>query len=121
MAKAFDELIWDYAVFITLILFTTVVPLWGNLRGRKKESKDAYIFATGKISIFAMMLSIARGTLGVRSVLGFPSELYYRGAEMWETLYGYLSAYPVVCFVFIPVYFSLGITSAYQYLDKRYR
>jgi solute carrier family 5 (sodium-coupled monocarboxylate transporter), member 8/12 len=31
-----------------------------------------------------------------------------------------MSAYPIVCFVFIPVYFSLGITSVYQYLDLRY-
>lgn len=122
MAKQFEELIWDYVVFTLLIIVTTIAPLWGNLKGggkKKVASKADYVFATGKVSMFAMMLSIARGTLGVRSFLGFPSELYYRGAEMWETLYGYVCAYPVVCFIFIPVYFSLGITSAYQYLDMR--
>lgn len=30
-------------------------------------------------------------------------------------------AYPIVCFVFVPVYFSLGITSVYQYLDLRFK
>lgn len=39
---------------------------------------------------------------------------------MWETLYGMLLAYPIVCFVFVPVYYSLGITSIYQYLDMRW-
>lgn len=67
------------------------------------------------------MLSIARGTLGVRSFLGYPSELYYRGNAMWETLYGMLLAYPIVCFVFVPVYYDLGITSVYQYLDMRFK
>lgn len=40
---------------------------------------------------------------------------------MWETLYGMVLAYPIVCFVFVPVYFSLGITSVYQYLDMRFK
>lgn len=40
---------------------------------------------------------------------------------MWETLYGMLLAYPIVCFVFVPVYYSLGITSVYQYLDLRFK
>ncbi|XP_030747674.1 sodium-dependent multivitamin transporter-like [Sitophilus oryzae] len=52
---------------------------------------------------------------------GYPSELFYRGSAMWETLYGMVLAYPIVCYVFVPVYFSLGITSVYQYLDMRFK
>lgn len=52
---------------------------------------------------------------------GYPSELFYRGSTMWETLYGMVLAYPIVCFIFVPVYFSLGITSVYQYLDLRFK
>jgi hypothetical protein len=48
------------------------------------------------------------------AVTGYPSELYYRGSAMWETLYGMICAYPIVIFVFVPVYYSLGITSVYQ-------
>lgn len=40
---------------------------------------------------------------------------------MWETIYGMVLAYPIVCYVFVPVYFSLGITSVYQYLDLRFK
>lgn len=50
---------------------------------------------------------------------GYPSELFYRGVGMWETIYGLASAYPIVCFVFVPIYLNLGITSVYQYLDMR--
>lgn len=79
------------------------------------------MFATGTVSMGAMMLSIARGTLGVRSFLGYPSELVYRGAAMWETLYGMVCAFPIVIFIFVPVYYNLGITSVYQYLDMRFK
>lgn len=40
---------------------------------------------------------------------------------MWETLYGMVTAYPIVCFIFIPVYFNLGITSVYQYIELRFK
>ncbi|XP_020284562.1 sodium-coupled monocarboxylate transporter 1 [Pseudomyrmex gracilis] len=111
----------DYLVFIGFIVVSFVLPLWESFKKKKKETKATYVFATGSVSMGAMMLSIARGTLGVRSFLGYPSELYYRGSAMWETLYGMLLAYPIVCFIFVPVYYSLGITSVYQYLDMRFK
>jgi sodium-coupled monocarboxylate transporter 8/12 len=123
MKKNFMDLIWDYVVFAILVIVTTVVPLLGRYIGTKKRDTSAkadYVFAAGSsISIVSMMLSVARGTLGVRSFLGYPSEIFYRGSGMWETLYGMVNSYPIVCYVFIPVYFSLGITSVYQYIDQR--
>lgn len=120
MAREFSSLVWDYIVFILFLVISSVVPLWSQLFGKKKErSKADYVFAAGKVTIFAMMMSIARGTLGVRSFLGYPSEQFYRGTSMWETIYGMMNAYPIVLYIFIPVYFSLGITSVYQYLDLR--
>lgn len=117
-----SSMVADYLVFVGCIVASFVIPLWGKFRGRRKETTKAdYVFATGSVSMGAMMLSIARGTLGVRSFLGYPSELYYRGSAMWETIYGMLLAYPIVCFVFVPVYYSLGITSVYQYLDMRFK
>ncbi|KAK7788967.1 hypothetical protein R5R35_011528 [Gryllus longicercus] len=119
---ATPSMVWDYVAFVVFLVLSTALPLWNKCGDGKDKTKAAYVFATGsRVSTFAMMLSIARGTLGVRSVLGYPSELYYRGTAMWETLYGMVCAYPIVCFVFLPVYYSLGITSVYQYLDLRFK
>ncbi|XP_058981283.1 sodium-coupled monocarboxylate transporter 1 [Musca domestica] len=122
MAKELHTLGWDYVMFALFIAFTVFTPLWKRLFGKQKaRSKADYVFATGGVSIVAVMISIARGTLGVRTVLGYPSELFYRGSAMWEIIYGMASAYPLVCFIFVPVYFNLGITSVYQYLDLRFK
>lgn len=115
------NMLWDYMVFIVFVIASTFVAVYSRFFGAKEKTKADYVFAAGKVSMGAMMLSIARGTLGVRSFLGYPSELFYRGSAMWETLYGMILAYPIVCFIFVPVYFSLGITSVYQYLDLRFK
>ncbi|XP_022224905.2 LOW QUALITY PROTEIN: sodium-coupled monocarboxylate transporter 1 [Drosophila obscura] len=122
MAKDLSTLGWDYLMFVLFIALTVLGPLWTRIFGKKKQrSKADYVFATGGVSIVAVMISIARGTLGVRSVLGYPSELFYRGSAMWEIIYGMMTAYPIVCFMFVPVYFNLGITSVYQYIDLRFK
>lgn len=142
MAKELRSLGWDYVMFFLFIAITVLTPLWKRIfkKNKKQRSKADYVFATGGVSVIAIMLSIARGTLGVRTVLGmfpkeihtkrfiffeffifsgYPSELFYRGSAMWEVIYGMIVSYPIVCFVFVPVYFNLGITSVYQYIDLR--
>ena len=74
MPQNFEDAIWNYLVFVLIVFVTTVVPLWGRCFGKGSESKVQtkadYVFATGAVSMFSMMISIARGTLGVRSFLG---------------------------------------------------
>ncbi|XP_039284983.1 LOW QUALITY PROTEIN: sodium-coupled monocarboxylate transporter 1-like, partial [Nilaparvata lugens] len=124
VTKKMDEssLAIDYVVFVLLICASTSVAVYGRLSGPKERTKADFVFAaSSSVSVIAMMLSVARGFLGVRVFLGYPSELFYRGSGMWETLYGMSIAFPIVCFVFVPVYYSLGITSVYQYLDLRFK
>lgn len=69
------NIICDYLIFFGFLIGSTLFPLWGSLMRKKKptdqaETKANYVFATGQVGIFAMMLSIARGTLGVRAFLG---------------------------------------------------
>jgi solute carrier family 5 (sodium-coupled monocarboxylate transporter), member 8/12 len=78
MAKDIKSLIADYIVFIIIVIVTSVIPLWSRFFGKKKtRTKADYVFATGAVSLVSMMLSIARGTLGVRSFLGKSFE-YHR-------------------------------------------
>ncbi|XP_018912596.1 sodium-coupled monocarboxylate transporter 1 isoform X2 [Bemisia tabaci] len=122
MAKtSMASLMIDYAVFVVLILVSILVAIWSKCSGPKEKTKADYVFATTSVSMAAMLLSIARGFLGVRVFLGYPSELFYRGSEMWQTLYGMVIAFPLISIFFVPVYYSLGITSVYQYLDLRFK
>ncbi|CAG4970685.1 unnamed protein product [Colias eurytheme] len=115
-------LVWECIVFGIFVFASSFAPLWKRKKDAKAggNAKRAYIFAGGGVSVLAMVLSVARGTLGVRLFLGFPSELVYFGSAMWETLYGMILAFPIVCWVFIPVYFRLQTNSVYEYLEMRF-
>lgn len=66
-------LAWECIVFGVFIAATSCVPLWQRRRDASDaggSAKRAYIFAGGGVSVIAMILSVARGTLGVRSFLG---------------------------------------------------
>ncbi|XP_045780748.1 sodium-coupled monocarboxylate transporter 1 isoform X2 [Maniola jurtina] len=115
-------LAWECVVFALFVCASSCAPLWPRRRDAAAgaDAKRAYIFAGGGVSTLAMILSVARGTLGVRSFLGFPSELVYFGSAMWETLYGMVLAFPLVCWLFIPVYYRLNTNSVYEYLQMRF-
>lgn len=61
----------DYVVFVLLILGSFSVAFYGRFSGPKEKTKADYAFSTARqVSTTAMMLSIARGFLGVRVFLG---------------------------------------------------
>lgn len=68
-------MVWDYLVFIIFVIASTFVAVYSKFFGPKEKTKADYVFAAGKVSMGAMMLSIARGTLGVRSFLGKRDEI----------------------------------------------
>ncbi|XP_028037030.1 sodium-coupled monocarboxylate transporter 1 [Bombyx mandarina] len=115
-------LAWECIVFAMFVCSTSCAPLWRRRRDAAAggSAKRAYIFAGTGVSTLAMILSVARGTLGVRSFLGFPSEQVYRGSAMWETLFGMVLAFPIVCWIFVPVYYRLSTNSVYEYLEMRF-
>lgn len=70
MAKDAGSLVWDYVVFVLFVIASTFVAVYTRFSEGKEKTKADFVFAAGKVSMAAMMLSIARGTLGVRSFLG---------------------------------------------------
>lgn len=65
-------LAWECIVFAVFVCATSCAPLWRRRKDAAAggSAKRAYIFAGGGVSTLAMILSVARGTLGVRSFLG---------------------------------------------------
>lgn len=66
-----QSIIFDYAVFLLLIALSFAVLIYSKISGPKEQTKADYVFASkGSVSMGAMLLSIARGFLGVKVFLG---------------------------------------------------
>lgn len=77
----------DVVIFVVFLLASTIIPLWSGIFGKKKDkSKADYVFATGSVSMLAMMMSIARGTLGVRVFLGKKSQPYTNNSSLYHNI-----------------------------------
>lgn len=85
-------MLWDYLVFVIFVIATTFVAVYSRFVEGKEKTKADFVFAAGKVSMAAMMLSIARGTLGVRSFLGKYHRVKFNGiiiiVEPFEILTG---------------------------------
>ncbi|KAK6618851.1 hypothetical protein RUM43_013242 [Polyplax serrata] len=118
--KTTDILYFDYTTFVAMVCALILIPLYTKCKESKNTTKAEFIFASKKISIPAMLMSLGRGCLGVQKMLGAPAEHFYNGTPMFEAIYGLLLAYPITAYFFVPVYYNLGVTSVYEYLDMRF-
>lgn len=67
------DLLWvDYMVFAFIILISFALTVYKNVsESKKKKTKAAYVFASNSsVAVLPMLISIARGFLGVRVFLG---------------------------------------------------
>lgn len=88
--------------------------------GRKQDSTDDFFVGGRRIPWFAAGLSILATLFSTLSYLGAPGEVIKHGIGFYA---GYLAiplSLLVVTRLWIPFYMRLGLTSAYEYLERRF-
>lgn len=66
------------------------------------------------MSVWAVTLSVCSGFISSISLLGFPAEVYYFGAIVLWLMAAYCIAFPMVAFLFLPVFYKLRLQSIYE-------
>ncbi|XP_039099194.1 sodium/iodide cotransporter isoform X2 [Hyaena hyaena] len=111
---------WDYGVFALMLLVSTGIGLWvGLARGGQRSAED---FFTGgrRLAALPVGLSLAASFMSAVQVLGVPAEAYRYGLKfIWMCLGQSLNSL-LTAVLFLPVFYRLGLTSTYQYLELRF-
>lgn len=105
---------WDYAVFALMLLVSTGIGLWvGLARGGQRSAED---FFTGgrRLAALPVGLSLAASFMSAVQVLGVPAEAYRYGFKFLWMCLGQLLNSLLTAFLFMPVFYRLGLTSTYQ-------
>ncbi|CAM9989786.1 unnamed protein product, partial [Bubo scandiacus] len=112
--------VWDYVVFAAMLVISAVIGVYyAFVGGGQKTSKD-FLMGGRSMSALPVALSLTASFMSAVTVLGTPAEIYRYGAIFcnFAITYGLV----VLCSaeIFLPVFYKLGITSTYEYLELRF-
>ncbi|KAK2835376.1 hypothetical protein Q5P01_015860 [Channa striata] len=111
----------DYAVFATMLFISMAIGLFQALK-KTQSSASADDFFTGGRSLPAVPvgLSLCASFMSAVQVLGVPSEVSRYGFKFLYMCLGQSINSLLTAYLFLPVFFRLGITSTNQYLKMRF-
>ena len=112
----------DFGLVNYLVLgsYLLGLVLLGLYFSRRESSTDEYFRAAGRIPWWAAGISIFGTQLSAITFMAIPAKTY---ATDWTYFFLNLSILlvaPVITAVFIPHFRQLGLTSAYEYLERRF-
>ncbi|XP_058148801.1 LOW QUALITY PROTEIN: sodium/iodide cotransporter [Dasypus novemcinctus] len=111
---------WDYAVLAGLLLLSAGLGLGAGLaRGGPRSAED---FFTGgrRLGALPVGLSLAASFMSAVQVLGVPAEALRFGLKFLWMCLGQALCAALTAALFLPVFYRLGLTSTYQYLEMRF-
>ena len=105
---------------MVIFLYFLVLVIIGYVFSRKQKSTDDYFKGGGRIPWWAAGLSLFGTALSAITFMAIPAKTF---ATDWSYFAFNMSIFlvaPVVILLFIPFYRKLNVTTAYEYLEKRY-
>ncbi|NXG24346.1 SC5A8 protein, partial [Grallaria varia] len=112
--------VWDYVVFAAMLLVSAVIGLYYAFVGGGQKTSNDFLMAGRSMSALPVALSLTASFMSAVTVLGTPAEIYRYGAIF--CIFAITYALVVLCSaeIFLPVFYKLGITSTYEYLELRF-
>lgn len=110
---------YDYVVFGLCLGLSAVIGLFYAIRDRKKNENE-YLLAGRNLSVLPVALSLMASFISAVTLLGTPAEMYRYNTMYWLIVFGFLIAIFLSNLIFIPVFYNLGVTSVYEYIEMRF-
>lgn len=107
----------DWLVVALYALLVLGIGAWAS---RRQSGTDAYFRGGRRMPWWAISFSLIATAFSAASLLGAPGEGYGHGLLWLQLQLGDLLGFVLVCLLFIPVFVRLDITTAYEYLERRF-
>ncbi|CAH6786916.1 sodium-dependent multivitamin transporter [Phodopus roborovskii] len=110
----------DYVVFGLLLVLSLAIGLYHACRGWGRHTVGELLLADRKMGCLPVALSLLATFQSAVAILGAPAEIYRFGTQYWFLGCSYFLGLLIPAHVFIPVFYRLHLTSAYEYLELRF-
>ncbi|XP_077428456.1 sodium-coupled monocarboxylate transporter 1 [Vanacampus margaritifer] len=112
--------VWDYVVFAGTIVGSAALGLFQAFRGRKENSSVEFFLGGRQMTAVPVAMSLTASFMSGVTVIGTPAEAYLYGTSFWLFGISYILMSIISAEIFVPLFYRLGITSAYEYLEMRF-
>ncbi|XP_074496933.1 sodium-coupled monocarboxylate transporter 1 [Sebastes fasciatus] len=112
--------VWDYVVFAGTIVGAAGIGLFQAIRSRKDISSAEFLLGGRQMTAVPVAMSLTASFMSGITVIGTPTEAYRYGTAFWLFGFSYAIMSAVTAEIFVPLFYRLQITSAYEYLELRF-
>ncbi|KOC64350.1 Putative sodium-dependent multivitamin transporter [Habropoda laboriosa] len=110
----------DYLVIAATLCISIGIGIYYRFSGGRQKTVEEYFIASRSMSIAPVGVALVVSFMSAITLLGVSAENYTYGTQFVVINLSYLIGTPLVCYGYLPVFFKLQATSAYEYLEKRF-
>ncbi|KAG7229120.1 hypothetical protein INR49_013062 [Caranx melampygus] len=110
----------DYVIFAVLLAASMGIGLYYALSGGRQRTTQEFLMADRSMGCLPVSLSLIASFQSAVAIIGVPAEIYTHGTQYWFIGCAYILGLLIPAHVFIPVFYRLRLSSAYQYLELRF-
>ncbi|EFN89062.1 putative sodium-dependent multivitamin transporter [Harpegnathos saltator] len=110
----------DYFVIAVMLSVSVGIGIYYKFSGGRQKTMEEYFVANRSMGVIPVAIGLMVSFMSAITLLGVSAENYSFGTQFVTINISYLIGTPIVCYGFLPVFFKLQATSAYEYLEKRF-
>ncbi|XP_060556633.1 sodium-coupled monocarboxylate transporter 2-like [Ruditapes philippinarum] len=110
----------DYVVMLFFLAISSAIGIYYGFF-KKQRTTEEYILGNRQIHLVPVALSLAVTFQSASSIIGLPSEVYLYNIMVFYITFGIMLANFVQAFIIVPLIHPLRLTSAYEYLLRRFK
>lgn len=110
----------DFSVFGLMLGSSALIGIYFGFCDKKQESRVDYLFGGKTLTVLPVAVSLVASHFSGITLLGVPAEVFYYGTVYWLVNVSSVVVALLVNYIYLPVFYSLQLTSSYEYLQLRF-
>ena len=106
--------------WIVLALTLAFIVIYGSWKTRGSKNVQDYIRGGNTAKWYTVGLSVMATQASAITFLSTPGQAFHSGMGFVQFYFGLPIAMVIICLVFIPIYHTLKVYTAYEFLENRF-
>ncbi|XP_078534891.1 sodium-coupled monocarboxylate transporter 1-like [Lissotriton helveticus] len=111
---------WDYVVLAAVLVISAAIGLYHGFAHGGQRTTSQFLIGERAMTAIPVSMSLTSSFMSAVTILGSPADVYRYGAIYALFAISYTIVSIITAEIFLPVFYRLGITSTYEYLELRF-